>query len=168
MQQKTWAWILVAVIVIAAVGYFIYQNGGGRALSTLGNTSLRSLLTSNTAQQCAFNNGQSSGTIYVAGGKMRGDFTAQGSSAQSHMVIIGGFAYVWIDGVSAAYYMPFESLSATTTSQNTGGIDADAKVATNCKTWQVNQGLFDLPASVNFNKVGTTLPSGDMAPTTTQ
>jgi len=56
-MQKNWIWIIIAVVVVAALGFFIYKNNGSLGLSTLGNTSLRSLLAANTTQQCSFDNG---------------------------------------------------------------------------------------------------------------
>lgn len=163
-MQKNWIWIVIAVIVVALLAYFVLGRGG--ALSTLGNTSLRSLLTSNATQECQFDNGSSSGTLYVSAGRMRGDFTAKDSAAaQSHMVIANDIAYLWIDGSSQGYRMPFENLTATSSTQASGGIDADAKVASKCESWSATDATFALPTDVSFNPVGA--PAGDMTPTTT-
>lgn len=164
-MQKNWIWIVAAVVVVGLLGYLFLGNGAFN-FSSLGNTSLRSLLTSNTAQKCSFDNGQTSGTIYVSAGRMRGDFSSKTGEAasKSHMVISNDIAYVWVDGITQGYRMPFESLSASSSTQASGGIDADAKVAANCGPWASNDSLFSLPSNVSFNPVGA--PAGDMAPTT--
>jgi hypothetical protein len=164
-MQKNWIWIVIAVIVIGLLGYLFLGKGLG-GLSTLGNTSLRSLLTANTTQTCTFDNGQSSGTIYVSAGRMRGDFAGKSDTteAKSHMIISNDIAYVWIDGMNQGYRMPFESLSASSSKNQTGGIDADAKVAAKCGPWSSNDAVFSLPTDVSFNPVGA--PAGDMMPTT--
>jgi hypothetical protein len=132
------------------------MNGGTRGLATLGNTSLRELLSANISQKCTFDNGEASGTLYVGVSKMRGDFTSksgEASSTQSHMIISNNIAYVWIDGIPMGYRMGFEDL-ATNSGQN-GGVDADAKVATKCESWQAIDTAFALPTDVTFNEVGT-------------
>ena len=97
---------------------------------------------------------------------MRGDFSAKagGSSAQSHMIITNNIAYVWIDGMSQGYRLPFEDMTATTSAKNSQGIDADARVATHCGPWSATDAPFALPTDVSFSPVGT--PTGDMTPTT--
>jgi hypothetical protein len=153
-MKNIWIWVAVIVIVLGGIGFFVWQNGGNVSLSTLGNTSLRSLLTANVSQKCTFNNGDSSGTIYVSAGRMRGDFTAKANeeaSSQSHMVISNNLAYVWIDGSTQGYRMSFEDITATTSRQSGQGIDADSKVATNCEPWAANDTVFSLPTDVTFN-----------------
>ncbi len=164
-MQKNWIWIAVAVIVVGLLGYFLFAMGGASSLSSLGNTSLRSLLTSNATQTCTFTNSQTSGTIYVSAGRMRGDFSSKTgeTTAQSHMIISNNIAYVWVDGLAQGYRMPFEDLSASSSNKANGGVDADAKVATNCGPWAANDSVFVLPSDISFNPIGA--PAGDMAPT---
>lgn len=152
-MKNIWIWVAVAVVVVGAAGFYFMQGGGG--LSTLGNTSLRSLIASNASQKCEFSNADSNGTIYVGAGKMRGDFASQagGVEAQSHMVIANNIAYIWLDGSTQGYRMPFEKLSATSSAQS-GGIDADAKVATKCENWQATEVSFALPTNVTFMEIG--------------
>ncbi len=165
MQNKKLIFGVVAVIIVVVGAALFFMNGGTRGLTTLGNTSLRTLLTSNMSQKCSFSNADSSGTIYVGGGKMRGDFTSKADqgSAQSHMVIDNNIAYVWIDGTAQGYRMPFENLSAANGGK-TGGVDADAKVATDCTPWQATEASFTLPTDVTFNA----LPNAASAQTQTQ
>lgn len=147
--------LAIGAVVVVVAAIFFFMNGGSRGLATLGNTSLRELLSSNVSQKCTFDNGDASGTIYVGAGKMRGDFTSKGGeeAASSHMIISNNIAYVWIDSMNMGYRMGFEDLSKNG-SQN-GGVDADAKVATKCESWQANESSFALPTNVTFNEVGT-------------
>lgn len=148
---------LAVVIVAAAVAgyYFIGQGSGSTVLSTIGNTSLRSLLAGVSPQKCTFDNGQSIGTIYVANGKMRGDFESKTETvtAKSHMVISNSISYVWLDGMKQGYRMAFDDMAKGNSTQGQG-IDADAKVATKCESWQANETVFTLPTDVTFNEVG--------------
>lgn len=146
----------VLVVAAAAAGYyFMTQSGGSTVLSTMGNTSLRTLLAGVNPQKCTFDNGQSTGTIYVAGGKMRGDFESKTEmmTAKSHMVISNSISYVWLDGMKQGYRMAFDDMAKNNGSQGEG-IDADAKVATKCESWQANETMFTLPTDVTFNEVG--------------
>ncbi len=170
-MQKNWIWIAVAVIVVGLLGYFLFAMGGTTSLSTLGNTSLRSLLTATATQKCTFNNGQTNGTIYVSAGRMRGDFASKtgDTTAQSHMIISNNIAYVWVDGLNQGYRMPFESLSASSSNnQASGGVDADAKVATNCGPWAATDASFSLPTNISFNAVGTVAPAQQTGSTSSQ
>ncbi len=161
MNNKLWIWIAAAVVVLGGIGIFLMQGPGG-SLATIGNTSMRSLLESGASQKCTFNNSNSNGTIYVGGGKMRGDFTSKSADvvAESHMIITNNIAYVWIDGTSQGYRMPFEDLTPQGNAGGDQGIDADAKVATNCENWQASDTSFTLPTDITFNSVSTGASSG--------
>jgi hypothetical protein len=150
MQNKKWILVAVAAIILIIAGYFLIQ-GGGLNFATMGNTSLRTLLASGQSQKCSFNNAQSSGTIYVGGGKMRGDFTSKvgEATAQSHMVIANNIVYVWIDGQPVGYRMAFNDMKPGS-GNGSQGVDADAKVATDCTSWQATESSFELPADVSF------------------
>jgi hypothetical protein len=138
------------VLVVIAAGAVFFMKGGTGSFSTMGNTSLRALLSSNASQKCSFNNGDSSGTIYVGAGKMRGDFTSktEGATAQTHMIISNDIVYVWLDGTAQGFRTAFSDMKPNSTSQ--GGVDADAKVATDCTSWQATESSFELPANVTF------------------
>jgi hypothetical protein len=166
-MKNIWIWVVIVAVVVAA-GAFFFMKGGIGNFTAMGNTSLRSLLSANSSQKCSFSNAQSSGTIYVGDGRMRGDFTSKAgdATAQSHMIIANNIAYVWIDGTNQGYRMAFEDLKAGG-SNTSGGIDADAKVATDCTSWQANEASFELPASVSFNALGTT-PAQQTSTTTSQ
>jgi hypothetical protein len=165
MKNKLWILVAVIVVVLAGVGIYFLQGPGGN-LATIGNTSMRSLLASGASQKCTFTNENSNGTIYVGGGKMRGDFSSKSGevAAQSHMIITNNIAYVWIDGMAQGYRMPFEDMTAQGAS-NGQGIDADAKVATKCESWQASDVSFTLPTDVTFSEVSAGAQNG-AAPTT--
>lgn len=150
-MRKNWIWIAVAAIVVIGGGALFLMNGGAGPFASMGNTSLRSLLSANTTQKCSFDNAQSTGTIYVATGEMRGDFTSKvgQASAQSHMVIANDMVYIWADGTPVGYRMAFDDMKPGGASSP--GIDADAKVATDCTPWQAEAASFTLPTTVTFN-----------------
>jgi hypothetical protein len=167
-MNKTVLWVAVAVVVVAAAGAFFFLNNTPGGISTLGNTSLRSLLANSASQKCTFSNGDTNGTIYVSAGRMRGDFSSKTGevTAQSHMIITNNIAYVWIDGMNQGYRMPFEDMASTSSSKNNTGIDADARVATNCESWQATDASFSLPTDVSFNAVAASAASQQASPTT--
>jgi len=167
-MNKTILWAIGAVVVVAAVAGFFFLNNAPGGITSLGNTSLRSLLANNMSQKCSFNNGDATGTIYVSAGRIRGDFSSKTGevTAQSHMIITNNIAYVWIDGMNQGYRMPFEDMAGTSSSKNNTGIDADARVATNCESWSATDASFSLPTDVSFNAVATQTSAQQAAPTT--
>ena len=59
------------------------------------------------SQKCTFSDStnNSSGTVYVSGGKMRGDFQSSnnGKTNSSHMINDGTYVYIWTDGQTNGY-----------------------------------------------------------------
>jgi hypothetical protein len=118
--------------------------------------SLKSLIAYQGTQKCTFENStensDSSGTVYVANGEMRGDFTstAQGQTFDSHMIVKGNTSYVWGSSMPGGFKMSFDSMAAPGGSSNSGAVDPNAPVNYSCGSWDADASLFELPASVEF------------------
>ncbi len=126
---------------------------GGESAST---GSFRSLLASQDPQRCDFTSTQegmdSEGTVFVAGGKMRGDFrsTVNGTTSGNSMIVEGDTAYIWGESMAQGVKM---SLSASTEAQPAGQpqpVDFDNSVDYSCDDWVVNETAFTLPSDVEF------------------
>lgn len=127
--------------------------------------SLKDLFSSGKSQECTFTDtAGNGGTVYVQGGKMRGDFTTvspQGST-NAHMIVDGTTSYIWMDGQPSGFKMTFDINAATEaqTTANNQNVDLDKKVDYSCKGWTVNPSLFTLPAGVTFTDFGNlTVPA---------
>jgi hypothetical protein len=126
---------------------------------------LKGLLTSAIPQACTFSTqGQntSNGTIYVNGGKMRGDFTStsQGQSINGHMILDSGYSYIWTDMMKTG--MKVAMPEGNTTTPSTQGFDVNQQVTYSCKPWIPDATKFTLPSDITFRTL--TIPNA-AAPT---
>jgi uncharacterized protein (UPF0333 family) len=167
MNKKIVGVIVIVLLVLLGGGaYFMMQKSksttaenlpaanpteAAAAAETQG--TLKSLLTAGKPQTCSFSTEEgSSGTVYVANGKMRGDFTSttQGTTVTGHMILDSGYSYVWTDltkqGMKIA--IPAEQASGSTGSQ---GMDVNQKVSYSCKGWTVDNTKLALPSDVTFS-----------------
>ncbi len=152
---------IIAVIVIG-IGIYMAMNAPGsapqeQATATSSPATLRELAASGTPQKCTFTSANStSGTMYVAGGKVRGDFSAQvnGSAIMGHMIVMDNTSYVWMDGMSQGFKNSFDASATTTTGSQ--GVNPDERVSYSCSSWSTDPSLFALPASVTFSAISST------------
>ena len=168
-MNQTLVWVVIAVVVIA--GIVLYMRGGndngadteegvedvedeeGEAGATF-----RSLLASRTSQQCTFEDEEtnSAGTIFVANGKMRGDFTAQanGGTTNGHIIVDDNTVYTWVDGMSTGFKM---SLEATAEADAQQQVDLDREVDVDCDERPVDSSRFTLPSGVVFTDLSAVI-----------
>lgn len=124
---------------------------------------LKSLLTAGVPQTCSFTNDTgASGSVYVSGGKMRGDFqtTNQGKTFSGHMIIDSGYTYIWSDALSRGMKMAMSDVQPTGTATNSQSMDVNQTVSYSCKPWIPDASVFTLPANVTFTTF--TMPTGAM------
>src|ERR1700683_114218 len=117
-MKKTSTIIAVVIILIllgAGVFYFLGKHAAPQSQSqqsavhqnqiqqmSTQKKSLFDFFSMTGSQKCTFSDStnKSSGTVYVSGGKMRGDFQSSnnGKTNSSHMLNDGTFVYIWSDG----------------------------------------------------------------------
>lgn len=162
--------LVIAVLVIAVVGggaYYASQRvaapaeGDTTATTTADAsvpTSLRALLGLGQSMSCTFSKidgvTTSSGVVYIAGGRMRGDFKSEGTPAgtvTSHMVNDGAYSYVWSDAAGQGIKMKFEA-AANANAGAAPGVAAnwDDSLSYKCSPWGADESLFSPPANVEF------------------
>lgn len=159
--------VIVVLLLLGIVGYFLMGKGKGPAGTPIGQNSaqpgkvnsLKSLLGLGTAQTCTFKSEGNQGTVYVAGGKVRGDFdsTVEGKTTKSHMIVDGTTSYLWMEGEKTGFKMSFDPNQETggTESANTTSaqaFDASKDMNYDCKPWITDSGMFTLPAGVKFTE----------------
>lgn len=164
MQNSMWVWI-VGIVIVVGIGAYMFTQGGitmpaGAPADTTqqaGGTqsnSLSGLLALGASQKCTFSSetgtSASSGTVYVAGGSMRGDFTStsNGQTVVSHMIVKGGTSYMWSSEMPQGIKMSFGSSSGGSGSQS--GVDVNAQANYSCASWAPEQAQFELPAGITF------------------
>jgi hypothetical protein len=127
-------------------------------------TTIKDLMASGSPQKCSVsytvNDTQNQGTVYVAGGKSRLDFSFQvnGNTKSSSMINDGQFTYAWVDGMSVGYKMAIQK-DATSTNAFGGdksiqSIDPNLKYQFSCSGWTVDPSKFVPPSSVSFGSFG--------------
>lgn len=175
-------WVIVAIIIVAAVaGGLIYYQGvarpsvqgnDGNIVGDNSNTvaddtqsgTLRSLLASGQPQTCTFSLDQSDGSVvngtgqlYVDNGKMRGDFkiNSNGQTMTAHTVVMDNAVYSWIDGMGTGNKMAM-SADSSATDNNQAVKDSsglDQNVNYKCQPAAADDSKFDLPVNVKFNEI---------------
>ena len=122
---------------------------------------LKDLLTSALPQTCSFTNDTgASGSVYVSGGKMRGDFqtTSQGKTFSGHMIIDSGYSYLWSDAMARGMKIAMSDVQPTGTATSNQSMDVNQAVSYSCKPWVPNSSMFTLPTNVTFTTF--TIPKG--------
>ena len=175
-MNKTILYAVGGIVVVGAGAYFLMNKpagpatpGGDTNTPTPGaSMSMKELLGLGGAQRCTFTNtvenSESSGVVYVAGGKMRGDFTsvAAGQTIQSHMIVDGETSYVWSDAAPQGMKISFADMNAQRGENTNQSFDVNEKVGYSCGAWTVDAGMFALPAGVEFSDLGALLPPSGM------
>src|SRR5579863_2306710 len=124
MKKNKTTVIVIAVIVLLILAAGAYKlmhhmqaaSQSGESANTQSQSqpsaqkkSLFDLFSMAGSQKCTFSDStsNSSGTVYVSSGKMRGDFQAtnEGKTTQSHMINDGTYIYYWTDGQQNGYKM---------------------------------------------------------------
>lgn len=177
MQQNALMYGLGGLIVIAGgVGLWMYTAGmsapqeaavadiqqNAQPEVQVEHTSLTSLLATSGSRQCTFEsstpNSTSSGTVYIADGRMRGDFTssASGATVESHMIVENDTSYVWSSAMPQGVTLPLASMSAQGGASES--IDPNAQIDYTCDAWNTDEHMFTLPADVTFQDLSSFMP----------
>ena len=166
MSKTLLYWIVGLIIIVGGGWYFFMGSGGAGAPSgsaqqsnSSAPTSLASLVASGVAQKCTFTDStdaaNTSGTVYVSGGKMRGDFTAvvNGATTQAHMIGDGTNMYTWVDGMTTGFKAAVNAQASVSGGGQTSqqGLDAKKNLDYKCSPGGVDASMFTLPSGVTFN-----------------
>ncbi len=165
MNTKTIA-IVVAAVVVLGGGYYFYAHrsaspsmyGDADATQDKGangtfSGSLQDLMARGGNYKCTFDSStadaQSSGTVYQAPGKTRGDFVskAQGVTVMSHMISMDGYVYTWTDISPVGYKTKVTPTSASAPAYGSESAQGGANQAYNydCVAWSPDASVFTLP-----------------------
>src|SRR5579863_2563832 len=124
MKKNKTTVIVIAVIVLLILAAGAYKlmhhmqaaSQSGESANTQSQSqpsaqkkSLFDLFSMAGSQKCTFSDSSnnSSGTVYISSGKMRGDFQSQnnGKAEVTHMINDGSYVYIWTDGQQSGYKM---------------------------------------------------------------
>jgi hypothetical protein len=182
-MNKKVAAIITAVLVIAVGAYGIYRvvkhfkrlsgTPVAQTATTESPTSLRDLIAKGISQSCTYSTDKSTGTIYLSGGKIRGDFnmTIDDKVSASHMIIMDNTNYLWTEGSKTGIKMAFDQTATpapVTSNTPTNTFDANALNNYKCSAWISDSAMFTLPTGITFSSFNlpsaTTKTSGGTAP----
>lgn len=167
--------VLVVVILLLGVGgYAYYKNSNqqkapgamqdeSQSMQEASPKTLQDLLGLSAAQKCTY----SGGTVYVASGKMRGDFTNsdQGKTTTSHMIVMDKTSYVWTEGESNGLKMTFDESQQATASSSEGSeqpqeaANLEKPQDYKCESWVADSSMFELPSGVEFTDMSSFMNS---------
>lgn len=152
--------LLLGIVVLAVVGGGAYALSQKQADAPMPEaveaepqeTTLAALLTLPTPQVCTFTNSteaaQTAGTVYVAGGKARGDFeaTVAGRTYHAHMIAMEETVYSWVDETGIGV----KSAVSAGESAGDAGFDATKNLSYTCTSWTPDESRFVLPSGITF------------------
>lgn len=166
MNTKTIGITGVVVAVIALGAYFAMRKPA-HTPATNQTGSLKTLLSSGSPQRCTVTNvagnANSNGTVLVAGGKMRGDFTSEvnGQTTASHMIIMDNTSYIWTDAVSQGFKISLDETTkgSTETQRDNQSVDITQNVNYSCEPWSPDDNSFALPSGIQFKSMAEMMPA---------
>lgn len=162
--------VILVIAVVAAVGGGVYyskkedkarveveseMNGEVNVASKNKGGTLRALLSLNKDMVCTFSasnaTGGTSGTVYISGTMMRGDYVTTGAASgnvESHMVRNGDKFQVWSGAQGAVMTMSEFDKAGNTNAKGSVGLDQEFDYE--CKDWSKDSSKFTVPGSVTF------------------
>lgn len=176
--------IVIGVVVLIGAGYMMYTNkantlddaAGGTSLAgsedagrndtpdtTMGGAfrgSLFDLAARGGNYQCTFSSAadgtQSSGTVYVSGNMVRGNFksVSSGTMMESHMITRDGYVYTWSPAMSTGMKLMMQGSGTGTTGTQGNYADANQQYDYDCDSWNLDASQFELPSGVQFMQFG--------------
>ena len=129
-------------------------------------SSLKDIVARGGSWQCTFNidaaGTSSTGTVYVADGKVRSDFSSKvpqvNMTIDSHMVSDGTYAYTWTSAMPQGFKV---ALSAGAKAPSTGStatsghqdFDYNGALDYKCVAWPTDESKFVVPTNITFTTV---------------
>lgn len=173
--------IIAAFLILLLIGGYFLMKKGPASISTPAVTatqeqptaasSLRDLIAKGISQSCTYSTDNSQGTIYMSGGKIRGDFNitdtqTPGKTIASHMIIMNNTNYLWTEGSKNGIKMSFDQNATpapVTANTPTNTFDANALNNYKCSAWVADDSLFVLPTGVQFMTFAAPVPGASPA-----
>jgi hypothetical protein len=168
MNKKLLIGVGALIIIGGAIG-FMMMNRSNQTTYDIGMPhaiSLKSLMASSKPQKCtvttATGDSQSSGTVYILNGKMRGDFMSvtNGKTITSHMITMDNTSYVWTDEMAQGFKMSMDEMQKQPSSQTSQTVDINQESPYSCTSWTSDSSTFALPAGITFTSMADMMGAG--------
>ena len=153
--------IAIAVIAVILIGGGIYWSSMVKPVAmnpATSQNSIRALMAKGQPMKCQYNPSAAtagqSGTIYLSGEKMRGDFTIiqNGQEFKTSIIRDGQWMYSWsgaMNGQGTKVKVTAQA-SGTAAAEANKGFDVDQPLDANCTAWQADASVFTPPSNVTF------------------
>lgn len=160
--------ILGIVIVVGAVWYGVSQKNNqsleGESQEMVEETenqnnftgTMRELVSRNEPVACTVSHstdaGSSEGVVYVAQGKIRGNFniTSPTGVFEAYLLTDGEYSYVWSSLLPQGFQIAIAEEPGEASIQAADGLDYDQTLSYDCEPWTPDPAAFVLPADVTF------------------
>jgi hypothetical protein len=183
MSKQTIIIGIIVLLVIVLGGWYLFTQGPGTpgpastATTTqsaetgaatpvgTGTGPLKSILSRGGNYTCTFGTvstaagtgSNSSGTLYVAAGQSRGEFSVTsntGTVTLVHVIRSGGMSYTWIEGQPTGIKTPINATTATRINPSGAGFSEDqfASVSWDCHPWVPDPKQFVPPTLITFTE----------------
>lgn len=140
----------------------LQQNEGSSDSQSISGT-LRDLLARNLPMECSFTRtdeaGTTSGTVYLSGKKMRGDFEmtqSDGAQVSSSVIRDGEYGYTWTSQQPQGMKMKLDESDVVTEDEESSekkqepfALDKE-DVDYTCKPWRADNSMFVPPSNIEF------------------
>lgn len=163
--------IAIALVIVVALGIYALSSNKDSATQETTETTdraqtensdlqgtggLKNILSLGKDLSCTFersdDNGGFSGTAYVSGNKLRGDFTMhlEGTGdIDSHLIKADDTTYVWMGNTGSKF--SDTAIDADTKPQtDTNSVNLDDEVKYSCSPWRKDTSKFEIPEDVTF------------------
>lgn len=167
-MQKKIGIIAAALVLLVIIAFFALKQSSKpsdniessqktESGESLTRGSIANLLTSGKNVNCAmtYPDGKGSGTIYVSGHKMRGDFMVNAEAmgeVKSSMIQDGEYAYMWsdVDKKGTKFKVAGIGTPSPAANSKTESVDVNQEVDLKCSSWGVDSSMFIVPTDVEF------------------
>jgi len=192
---------LIVVFLIVGVGAYVFMASNKNAMPKIGPgavipasentesagekdalTSLKELVSQGIPQRCTFDyqdpeSGKNSGTMFISGNKLRGDFMIkdeEGNVVNGGMITDDTYLYTWDndkkEGFKMAITADIKEQSEEIRNNPSQAFDMDKKANYICSPWVVQAGIFTPPQDVQFADFSEMMKGfgGTIAPQTSE
>lgn len=172
MNTKVLAVAAGIVILLGIAGFMVMNQNKAIQTNTASDkkaenstsSSLVDLLALGKDYRCTFtyDDGEvkTDGTVYIASGKIRNDFTTSSSTGpkETHIIRNGDDNYIWGGDMESGIKMTMKIEDVAANAQANQYVDLNAKHDYDCQAWSVDQSLFTPPSDIKFTDYSSFLP----------
>ncbi len=183
-MNRTILYGAIGVVVLGAIAFFALSRGttAPEMTNAEASGSIRELLAKNNVR-CETRTTdtalRSTGTVYIASGKMSGDFTTEApqGTVNTHFIADGSSIYTWQDGATEGVKLSAQAMygldpsEMTTTINNGQGTTTEkaspapynSNVEYTCEAWVPDNARFTPPSSVTFTDLSASQSASSSA-----